>query len=303
MRVALTTGSHGGFLFMSLAGIAVGLVITAGFVLAAWDRRREALVAAAVTLLPYALQFVFPYLISDDIDTTMRRLDLTSSAAWIARIAALLWLANLAAISEPAPSWPRVARGIRWMAGALWLRIAAIVAFAFFGMVAHHQLATLVQPMIEAVLLVGFALGALAVCRDAHVPIFVIAALAILWCAGVAIVKEPWLYELANGTTFGVFGGASLALAVPVAMIVAMATIALAIRGLPPLAAVAELTADHAIAFVVLELASLGVRHAGVAFVAVVLDAAACTVLAMWLGRAADLLAAAQPPLPAAKLL
>jgi len=288
---------HGGWALtaLQLGGLVAGLSVTTGFTLAAWSRRPQAIWAALLTLAPLAMYVLPKYLDADDVGSMIRQLDVSSALLKIAHDVGLLWLAMLAAPpeSEPAPSL--AARGTRWLAVALWLRVAAGIALALLGLVSATAL--LVQPIAQALALAGFALGAFAVCRGTGHVAFAIAGIAVGWCAGAALALEPWIYEM-RGDEALIVG--SLLAVLPVVVAAAIATTAFALRRLPRLAAVG---AGPVIAFVALELASLGLATASQAFVAGVLDITATAVAALWLGRAADELAHDEPTIPTAKIV
>lgn len=284
---------------LRLAGIVTSLSATAGFTLAAWSRRRQAIWAALLTLLPLAMYVLPKFLVADDVESMIRQLDVSSAVLKIAHDVGLLWLATLAASSardsEPSPSL--AARATRWLAGALWLHVALALGFALLGLTPTTDFDRLVRPILQALVLAGFAVSAFAVCRAAPRPVFVIAGIAAGWCAGAAFALEPWIYEMRGDA--GLMVG-SLVAAKPVVTAAAIATMAFALCRLPPLAAV---TAVPPIAFVVLELASFALTNVDQGFVAGVLDVTAIAVVALWLGRAADELARDQPTIPTAKVV
>ncbi len=311
---------------LSYISLGVALVTTTGFVVAAWHRRRAAITGGAIAAGALAITTFAHVLASSDYWKLFEHI---SSGVWIVRVLALLWLAHRALPADATPSIPLAARGLRWMAKALWWRLAGSIAVALLSLmtlrsstVEAFEVAFVVQIGLELAVLGAFGIGALVVARAAlpESPrrVFVLGGLASMWCAGVMIVKAPYLYSIIRGSDDfrdGMRFVDGLSIGEPLVAVAAIALVALALRGIPGLVALADLVSSRAIAFVCLMLASIGLASFGVEHatssgnaIGMMLFGAGASLVAMTLmagmfGRAAEALESAQPNLPTATVV
>jgi hypothetical protein len=311
------------------------LVATIGFGVAAWcggnDRRHRVatIVAVVIALGTYVAFIVAPMFVESDNGLgALHMRGLINNLITITRAITAVALVLLARPSiETAPSPRLAARGMRLIAGALWWRLAAIVAGAYGALriaavfdsdsARRFQIAIIGQATIEMVMFAVFATGALVFVRGAPAGAprraFLIAGLGAGWCAGVMSVKVPYLYLFSSGSlsSIDIDTLSSLTIGEPIVAIAAIATVVFALRGISGLASLADSASARGLGFVIMMLVSLAIasidtpREAALGVVAfgAVFSVSAIVLVARVLSRAARMLDNEQPSLPTATAL
>lgn len=208
---------------LAYASMIVGLLPIAGLAVAAWERRAIAIAAAIVAALPISLgtNAIVGWFTPDNIAEAVRVTLLVHGVIGLVHGVAFAVLAGATSPGPASTDERRGARGLRWMANAMWARctLGALAVLPLMGpaMGLHypaHAMDAIVAAhnAFECIVMAALGAGAFAAARALRVELanggavrwlFPLAGAAALWCAAALLDQALFTYQVLYGAGAG----------------------------------------------------------------------------------------------------